>query len=369
MPSCCRRRWARSCSWRRGRWSAPARATGAAAATAQPLARFEPGSDIRAQVTILAEGTQGHLTGAAIDRFGLGGDSPQTWALGVKEVWKVPAPLRKIIHTMGWPLRSGARYREFGGSFIYPMGDDMLTIGLVVGLDYTDSELSVHDLLQELKTHPRIRPLLEGGERVAWGAKTIPEGGFVAVPQRLWAPGLLIAGDGAGLVNVPALKGIHYAIESGRLAAEAAWRALAARGAARVAAGLRRVAALVVRLARPAEGAEHAAGVRARLLARGGAGRCRTVTRRPLPAPGPPDAARRRPRADHDRPRLVVSGAGRRADVRQALVGLPVRQPDEGRPAEPHPRADAGARAARRMWERMCPAAVYEDGAGAPTGS
>jgi electron-transferring-flavoprotein dehydrogenase len=106
------------------------------------------------------------------------------------------------------------------------MGEDMLTIGMVVGLDYRDAELSVHDLLQELKTHPRIRPLLAGGERVAWGAKTIPEGGFVALPRRFSAPGLLIAGDGAGLVNVPALKGIHYAIESGRLAADAAWASL-----------------------------------------------------------------------------------------------------------------------------------------------
>ncbi len=192
----------------------------------QELGRFEPGSEIRAKVTILAEGTAGHLTTAALERFELSSGSPQTWALGVKEVWKVPRPLREVIHTMGWPLRSGSRYREFGGSFIYPMGEDMLTIGIVVGLDYRDAELSVHDLLQELKTHPRIRPLLEGGERVAWGAKTIPEGGFVALPRRLSAPGLLLAGDGVGLVNVPALKGVHYAIESGRLAAEAAWRSL-----------------------------------------------------------------------------------------------------------------------------------------------
>src|SRR5438105_4707326 len=127
---------------------------------------------------------------------------------------------------MGWPLRPGARYREFGGSFIYPMGDDMVTIGMVVGLDYRDVELSVHDLLQELKTHPRVSRILEGGERIAWGAKTIPEGGFLSVPERLHAPGLLIAGDGAGLVNVPALKGIHYAVESGSLAAEAAFAAL-----------------------------------------------------------------------------------------------------------------------------------------------
>jgi electron-transferring-flavoprotein dehydrogenase len=96
----------------------------------------------------------------------------------------------------------------------------------VVGLDYRDAELSVHDVLQELKTHPRVRDILEGGERVQWGAKTIPEGGFVSLPKRFHAPGLLLAGDGVGLVNVPALKGIHYAVESGRLAAEAAWRAV-----------------------------------------------------------------------------------------------------------------------------------------------
>jgi electron-transferring-flavoprotein dehydrogenase len=192
----------------------------------EQLPNFEPGSDLVARVTVLAEGTQGHLTGAAIRHFGLEGENPQVWALGVKEVWKVARPLRRVIHTMGWPLRAKAKYREFGGSFIYPMGEDMLTLGMVVGLDHRDAELSVHDLLQELKTHPKIRRLLDGGERVAWGAKTIPEGGLLAVPNRLHAPGLLLCGDGAGLVNVPALKGIHYAIESGRLAAEAAFAAL-----------------------------------------------------------------------------------------------------------------------------------------------
>jgi electron-transferring-flavoprotein dehydrogenase len=192
----------------------------------EELANFEPGSDIVARVTVLAEGTQGHLTGAALDRFDLRGEHPQVWALGVKEVWKVARPLQDVVHTMGWPLRAGKRFREFGGSFVYPMGDDMVTIGMVVGLDYRDAELSVHDLLQELKTHPKIRSLLEGGERLQWGAKTIPEGGFAALPRRLHAPGLLLAGDGVGLVNVPALKGIHYALESGRLAAEAAFASL-----------------------------------------------------------------------------------------------------------------------------------------------
>jgi electron-transferring-flavoprotein dehydrogenase len=192
----------------------------------EPLSNFEPGSDVTAKVTVLSEGTQGHLTGLAIDRFGLGGENPQVWALGVKEVWKVTKPLDRVIHTMGWPLRGGRKYREFGGSFIYPMGDDMVTIGMVVGLDYRDAELSPHDLLQELKTHRLVRKILDGGERVGWGAKTIPEGGYVAVPRRMHAPGLLITGDGAGFVNVPALKGIHYAIESGRLAAESAFGAL-----------------------------------------------------------------------------------------------------------------------------------------------
>jgi len=189
------------------------------------LGNFEPGTDIVAGVTVLAEGTQGHLTGVALDHFALHGDDPQTWELGVKEVWKVPRPLDRVIHTMGWPLRAPAKYREFGGSFIYPMGDDMLTIGMVVGLDYRDVELSVHDLLQELKTHSRIRGLLEGGERLEWGAKTIPSGGFHSLPRSLHAPGLLLCGDGAGMVNIPTLKGVHYAVESGRLAAESAFAA------------------------------------------------------------------------------------------------------------------------------------------------
>jgi electron-transferring-flavoprotein dehydrogenase len=189
----------------------------------EPLPTFEPGSELHAQFTILAEGTQGHLTGAALDHFGLRSSEPQVWALGVKEVWKVARPLDRVIHTMGWPLRPQARFREFGGSFCYPLGEDHVALGLVVGLDYRDVSLSVHDLLQELKTHPLFRTILEGGERVAWGAKTIPEGGWYALPTALHAPGLLLTGDGVGLVNVPALKGIHYAVESGIEAAEAAF--------------------------------------------------------------------------------------------------------------------------------------------------
>jgi electron-transferring-flavoprotein dehydrogenase len=200
-------------------------------AQGEELGNFEPGTDIVAGVTVLAEGTQGHLTGVAIDQFGLQGVEPQVWELGVKEVWKVPRAPGRIIHTMGWPLRPGAKYREFGGSFIYPMGAELLSIGMVVGLDYRDVSVSPHDLLQELKTHPLVMPMLAGGERLEWGAKTIPGGGFHALPARLHAPGLLLCGDGAGMVNVPTLKGVHYAVESGRLAAEAAFAAVTGRGA------------------------------------------------------------------------------------------------------------------------------------------
>jgi electron-transferring-flavoprotein dehydrogenase len=191
----------------------------------EELPNFEPGSDMTARVTILAEGTQGHLTGIALHRFGLA-SRPQVWALGVKEVWEVPRPLNRVMHTMGWPLRGARKYREFGGSFIYPLGETMVAIGMVVGLDHRDATVSVHDLLQELKSHPFVRRILEGGKRVEWGAKTIPEGGFLALPDRFHFPGGMIAGDGAGLVNVPALKGIHYAMRSGMLAAEAAFRAV-----------------------------------------------------------------------------------------------------------------------------------------------
>lgn len=192
----------------------------------EPLPTFEPGNDVTAAVTVLAEGTQGYLTGAAVERFGLEGQNPQIWALGVKEVWRVPRPLRKIVHTMGWPLRTSESFAEFGGSFIYPLGDELVSIGFVAGLEARDVEFSVHDVLQELKTHRLVWKILGGGERVAWGAKTITEGGYYSLPSRFNAPGLLLVGEGPGLVNVPRLKGIHYAIESGRLAAEAAFRAL-----------------------------------------------------------------------------------------------------------------------------------------------
>ena len=307
----------------------------------EPLPNFEPGSDIVARVTVLSEGTQGHLTGVAIDRFGLQGENPQVWALGVKEVWKVAKPLDRVIHTMGWPLRGGKRYREFGGSFIYPMGDDMVTLGMVVGLDYRDVELSVHDLLQELKTHPLVRQILEGGERVAWGAKTIPEGGFLALPKRLHAPGLAALRrrrgprQRAGAEGHPLRDRVGAARGRGGVRGAAAGRDPGAGGAR----SLRRRRCGRASSGGPAAGAEHAAGVRPRLLARRRArGRCDRDTG-PVPAGRRAHGARRRPGAHPHRPR-GVSRRGRSAHVRQALVGLPERQQDAGRPAEPHPRPD-----------------------------
>jgi electron-transferring-flavoprotein dehydrogenase len=187
----------------------------------EELSNFEPGSDLVARATVIAEGTIGHLTGAALDYFDLGGPDPQRWELGVKEVWEVEKPLDRVIHTLGWPLRWRPKFKEAGGSFIYPMGEDKVCIGLVVGLDTSDATFSTHDALQELKTHPFVTKILEGGKRVAWGAKTIPSGGYWSMPKRLSSPGMVICGDAAGMVNIPTLKGIHYAMHSGMYAAEA----------------------------------------------------------------------------------------------------------------------------------------------------
>jgi electron-transferring-flavoprotein dehydrogenase len=137
-------------------------------------------------------------------------------------VWRLAQPLDRVIHTMGWPVPGDA----FGGSFLYPLGQDQASLGLVVGLDYRQTSVDVHVLLQRLKMHPLFRPFLEGGEMLEWGAKTIPEGGYHALPERRTGDGVLIVGDSAGFVDVPSLKGIHYAVQSGIYAARAIFAAL-----------------------------------------------------------------------------------------------------------------------------------------------
>jgi electron-transferring-flavoprotein dehydrogenase len=198
----------------------------------EPLGNFEPGTDVTAQATVLAEGCWGHLTGAAIREFDLAQNrEPQVWELGVKEVWKVPKPLDRLIHTIGpWPLKLSPKYGQIGGTWIYPMhnektGDDLVSIGFVVDLEYADATTSAHDLLQLFKTHPLVRKILEGGERVAWGAKALPGGGYWSMPK-LSMPGAVLVGDSGGMVDTVALKGVHHCIKSGILAAEAIYEQL-----------------------------------------------------------------------------------------------------------------------------------------------
>jgi len=200
----------------------------------QPLGNFEPGTDVVAKATVLAEGCWGHLTGAAIKEFELGGDEPQVWELGVKEVWKVARPLDRLIHTIGpWPMKLSAKYGQIGGSWIYPMkdsktGDDLVSIGFVVDLEYADATTSPHDALQLFKTHPLVRKILEGGERVAWGAKALPGGGYWSMPK-VSMPGAVLVGDSAGMVDTVSLKGVHHCIKSGILAAETIYAQLKAK--------------------------------------------------------------------------------------------------------------------------------------------
>jgi electron-transferring-flavoprotein dehydrogenase len=185
---------------------------------------YMPPMDLSAKVTVLSEGTRGPLTQAYLEWQSIGAENPQIYALGVKELWEVKEPLDRVIHTLGWPLPRDA----FGGSWAYPMEGNLVSLGLVVGLDYRDARFDVHEALQRMKLHPLFRGLLEGGELLEWGAKTIPEGGFYSVAERRHGDGVCIVGDAAGYVDVPSLKGIHYAMQSGILAARAIFRALKA---------------------------------------------------------------------------------------------------------------------------------------------
>lgn len=188
---------------------------------------FEPGYDVVAQVTLLADGVRGNLSQQLVRELRLDeGCSPAIYAAGAKEVWKLP-PGRvqggRVWHTLGWPLPEDT----FGGAWLYEMGGDLVSLGLVAGLDSPNPRLNLHEALQQVKTHPFFRERLEGGEILTYGAKAIPEGGFFAMP-RLAADGVLLLGDAAGLVNTMRLKGVHLAIESGIAAADTVLDALAA---------------------------------------------------------------------------------------------------------------------------------------------
>ena len=190
-----------------------------------PRSNFEPGSIIKAKVTILAEGVHGSLTKQAYSKLNIDhGKLPQTYLTGVKEVWVIPEGLLgdgEFIHTFGWPLPS----EEYGGGFVYDMGGNMAAVGFAVGLNSPNPTNDPHFLMQKFKTHPEIRRIFNGGKMLHYGAKTIPEGGYYAMPK-LYHDGLLLVGDSAGFLNSQKLKGIHLAIKSGMLAAETVFEAL-----------------------------------------------------------------------------------------------------------------------------------------------
>jgi electron-transferring-flavoprotein dehydrogenase len=191
----------------------------------QRKANYEPGPDLMAKVVVLGEGPRGTLAKTAIAKLGLDRDrDPQVYAVGIKELWQVPPGRMKpgdVIHTLGAPLPSDT----FGGGWLYGMNDNIIDIGLVTGLDYADPSTDPHQLFQQMKLLPAIKPMLEGGKLVRYGAKAIPEGGLHAMPQ-LYADGLCLIGDTAGFLNGMRLKGIHLAMKSGMLAAEAIFDAL-----------------------------------------------------------------------------------------------------------------------------------------------
>lgn len=197
------------------------------ARTGERKPSYTPGAEVRAKITILCDGVRGNLTKQLLQAFpdALLDRNAADYETGVKELWRVRPgafPAGKVVHTLGWPLPSDV----YGGSWIYGMRDDRVSLGLVIGLDYEDPTLDLHREFQRFKTHPLLRAILEGGEMLRYGAKALPGGGLYAMP-RLHGPGWLLAGDAAGTVNMARLKGIHLAMKTGALAGEAAFRALA----------------------------------------------------------------------------------------------------------------------------------------------
>ena len=192
-----------------------------------PSASYQAPICIRSKLTVLADGSRGHLSQTWMKWKQITSPYPQTYALGVKEIWEIPSEVNRkteIWHTMGWPLPPDC----FGGAWMYPLEKNLLSLGLVAGLDSPLKNLDVHIKLQQLKSHPVLSQLLKNGKCIEWGAKTIPEGGYYSMPDQLHDHGLLIAGDAGSMVNVPALKGIHYAMTAGILSAKTAFQALKA---------------------------------------------------------------------------------------------------------------------------------------------
>ncbi len=192
----------------------------------KPTDAFQPGMELHARYTLFAEGARGHLGRQVIERFNLDrGRDPQSYAIGIKEIWKVRPSVHQpglVIHTAGWPLDAGT----YGGSFMYHMDNNEVAVGFTLGLGYRNPYMSPFGEFQRYKTHPAIRRFLEGGERIAYGARVIAAGGIQALPEMVFPGGALVGCD-AGFMNGGRLKGIHTAIKSGMLAADALCGALA----------------------------------------------------------------------------------------------------------------------------------------------
>lgn len=317
----------------------------------RPGPAYEPSTEVAARVVVLAEGARGPLGQAWRQRLGIGSPNPQIFALGVKELWRSGNPAPRVIHTVGYPLPRSA----FGGGFFYPLGEGLSALGLVVGLDAPTEALDVHGGLQRLKAHPLVAPHLEGGECLEWGARIIPEGGPGSLPERLSGEGLLLVGDTAGFVDVPSLKGIHYAMLSGILAADAADAHLkagvplsmydAALQDSEILADLRRT-----RNMRPAFTRGFWRGVAVSALA--------TLTGGALPR----GQIAVRDDAEELRAPVTPPGpAGEAAPVFSKLDGVFLSGNNTRDDHPPHLVVPAGVPPeAAALWERMCPAGVYE---------
>ena len=323
----------------------------------KPKDSFTRGMELRGRYTVFAEGARGNLTKQLIHRFSLDrGRDHQKYGIGIKELWQVAPEKHKaglVQHSMGWPLPNHAG----GGSWLYHFGDNLVSVGFVIHLNYQNPTLSPFDEFQRFKTHPMIRATFEGAKRIGYGARAIMEGGWQAVP-RLTFPGGCLVGDTAGFVNVPRIKGTHNAVLSGMLCAEHLFPALAGGTRQRRGLRLRGGLALLRDRPRPLPGAQRqAAVVQAWHLGRRLARRPRHVALRALrlvalrhDAPRqarPRDLeAARRGRADR------LPAARRRPDLRPPVVGVPVEHQPRGGPAEP-PRA---RRSRRSRSARTCPA-------------
>jgi len=328
---------------------------------------YQPGMELRAAYTLFAEGCRGSLTKQLIERFDLArGCDPQTYGIGIKELWEVPAPQHKpglVVHTVGWPLDA----RTYGGSFLYHFGAGLVSFGFVVGLDYRNPWLSPFDEMQRFKTHPAMRGYFAGGRRVSYGARALNEGGWQSLP-RLVFPGGALIGDAAGFLNVPKIKGTHAAMKSGMLAAEAVAEALAAGHPAELAAYPEKLRASW--LAAELEAARNIRPAFARFGLWGGIayaaldtyllrGRAPWTLHHPYPDYATLEPATAAPRIDYPKP------DGQLTFDRLSSVYISNTNHAEDQP--PHLRLRDPARWLPVNWERYrspesryCPAAVYE---------